>query len=273
MFSKARNRYYPLGLKSNRDSVSRSCIITGGYNGFGLALAKKLSKAGYRIVISGRDEAKLDKAVAVLKNQAAAVVGFKADVTKVRDCKRLIDYCISSYGSVDIMVNNAGVLDDGTKPKLADKIIDTNLKGLEYCSYYALAQMKRQKEGGMLVNISSTSGVYIKPRPEEAVYASSKFGVTAYSAWLFGGYKDSKIRILCFCPGGMKTDLFRNDPTRLLPDFMDPEAAAGVLAKQIIEGQTGLMVLERKGLLKHDKDFSMSWNWAAEQQIDLNSYK
>ncbi len=253
--------------------MQKSCIITGGYNGFGLALARKLSKAGYRILISGRDEAKLSSAVVQLKAAGAEAVGLKADVTKVRDCKRLIDTCVKEFGSIDLMINNAGVLHDGMKPQLVDKLNDANLKGLEYCSYYALLQMKKQKEGGFLVNISSTSGVYLKPGEKEAIYRGSKFGVTAYSGSLFGEYKDGKIKVLCFCPGGMKTELFRNDTSKLLPDFMDPDAAAGVLAEQITKGQTGLMVLERKGILKHSKDFALSWNWATDQQIDLNSFK
>jgi|GEM_PF-4369064 NAD(P)-dependent dehydrogenase (short-subunit alcohol dehydrogenase family) len=252
----------------------KSCVITGGYNGLGLSLARKLAKAGYGVVISGRDEAKLARALEQLKGAGANATAIKVDVTKVRECKKLVDHCINTYGSLDLMVNNAGVLEDGVKPKLVDRIVDTNLKGVEYCSYYALERMKKQKEGGMLVNISSTSGVNIKANAAgEAIYASSKFGVTAYSGYLFKEHRDSKIRVLCFCPGGTKTDLFRNDPSRLLPDFMDPDAAAGVLARQIIEGQTGLMVLERKGLLKHDREFSPSWNWATEQTINFSEFK
>jgi NAD(P)-dependent dehydrogenase (short-subunit alcohol dehydrogenase family) len=253
--------------------MQKSCIITGGYNGFGLAIAGKLAKAGYKVLISGRDEAKLSAAVSKLKADGIDAIGLKADVTKVRDCKKLIDKCIAEYGGIDLMINNAGVLHDGMKPQLVDKINDANLKGLEYCSYYALLQMQKQKEGGFLVNISSTSGVYLKPGEKEAIYRGSKFGVTAYSGSLFGAYKDGKIKVLCFCPGGMKTDLFRNDTSKLLPDFMDPNAAAGVLADQIAKGNTGLMVLERKGILKHSKDFALSWNWTTDQQIDLNSFK
>ena len=201
--------------------------------------------------------------------QVAAV---RSDLTRVRDCKKIIDACVNSYGRVDLLVNNAGVLEDGLKPKLVDKMVDTNLKGTEYCAFYALAQMKRQKEGGAIVNVSSTSGVYFKPREEEAVYASSKFGVMAYSAYLHMAHKESKIRIMCFCPGGMKTDLFRAAPERMLPDFMDPKSAAGVLIEQLKADRYGLFVLKRNGSLEYSREFSMAWNWTEQRQLDLGKY-
>lgn len=243
-------------------------IITGAYSGLGLALAESLAASGARLVLSGKDEAKLNAVANQLRKQTE-VIAIKADLTKVRDCKRLIDGSVEKYGRIDVMINNAGVLKDGMKPRLVDRLIDVNLKGLEYCSYYAIAQMKKQKEGGVLVNVSSTSGVSIKPKEEEAVYTSSKFGVTAYTASLYLAYKDSKIKVICFCPGGMKTNLFRSNPERVLQDFMNPQAAARVLLKQINEGRYGMFVLLRRGLLQYSKDFSLSWNWTAEERVDL----
>lgn len=249
----------------------KACIVTGAYKGLGLALAEKLAAAGAMLVISGKDEAKINQVAERLK-QSAKVVAVKSDVTKVRDCKRVIDACISAYGRLDIIFNNAGVLDEGLKPKLVDKMIDANLKGTEYCSFYAISQMKRQKEGGIIVNVASTSGVYLKPMEEQAVYASSKFGVVAYSACLHLAYKESKIKVLCFCPGGMKTELFRNVPERMLPDFMSPKSAAGVLIERIKSESYGLLVLKRKGELEYNRDFSLTWNWTEQKRMDLSGY-
>jgi NAD(P)-dependent dehydrogenase (short-subunit alcohol dehydrogenase family) len=223
-------------------------------------------------VIAGRDEAKLHQAEERLR-LVTKVVAVKADVTKVRECKKVIDACVAAYGKVDMIFNNAGVLEEGLKPKLADRMVDANLKGTEYCSFYAIAQMKRQKEGGVVVNVSSTSGVYFKPSEEQAIYASSKFGVVAYSACLSLAYGESKIKVLCFCPGGMKTELFRTVPERMLPDFMDPKAAAGVLIERIKMESYGLLVLKRKGGLEYSKDFSLTWNWTEQKEIDLGKYR
>ena len=252
--------------------VNKTCVITGAYGGFGLELAKKLAPLGYNIVISGRDEPKLN-AVSKELRELTEFTAVNSDVTKVRECKKLIDVAVKSYGGIDLMVNNAGVLDYGLKPRLVDKTINANLKGLEYCSYCAISQMKKQENGGVLVNIGSTSGTSIRSKAEEAVYSSSKFGVVAYSASLHMGFKDSKIKVICFCPGGMKTELFRNNADRLLPDFMDPKAAAGVLVKQIVDEKYGLTVLERKGILKYSKDFSLSWTWNHEEPLDLATFK
>ncbi len=249
----------------------RVYAITGAYSGLGLALAEKLASENAKLIISGKDETKLEAAREGLKNRTN-VVAVKADVTKVRDCKRLIDTCVSTYGRIDVMVNNAGVLEDGLKPKLVDKLIDANLKGLEYCSYYAISQMKKQREGGILLNIGSTSGITFKPKEEEAVYISSKFGVVAFSASLYLAHKDSKIHVMCFCPGGMKTELFRKNPERITEDFMDPHSVAGVLLKQLEAEGFGLFVLLRKGLLQYSRDFSHSWQWTSEEQINLKDY-
>lgn len=249
----------------------KACVITGGYKGFGLALADRLASAKARLVVSGRDEAKLNEASNALKRKTE-VVAVKADVTKVRDCKKVIDACIESYGKLDILINNAGVLEDGLGTQLVDRLVDTNLKGLEYCSYYAIKQMKKQEHGGLLVNIASTSGVTIKPREEEAIYTGSKFGVVAYSGSLHLAYKSNKIKVICFCPGGMKTDLFRHNPERMLQDFMDPDAVAGILLKQIRGDKWGLSVLLRRGLLQYNKDFALSWQWASEENVDLAAY-
>ena len=243
-------------------------VITGAYGGFGEALAELLADRKAKLVITGRDESKLNPLAEKLKKKTD-VFAVKADVTKVRDCKRIIDTCIKEYGRLDVMINNAGVLEDGTEPKLVDKLIDTNLKGLEYCSYYATNQMQKQKDGGVLVNIGSTSGVKIKPMVNEAIYISSKFGVVAYSGSLALAYKDGKIKVLCFCPGGMKTELFRHDPSRLGSDFMDPAAAAAVLVQQLDAERYGLFVLLRAGKLQYSKDFSLAWNWDFEENIDL----
>lgn len=249
----------------------KACIVTGAYKGLGLALAEKLASDGALLVLAGRDEAKLHEVAEKLR-KSTQVAEVRLDLTKVRDCKKIIDACVDAYGRIDLLINNAGVLEDGLKPKLVDKMIDTNLKGTEYCSFYALSQMKKQKEGGAIVNISSTSGVYFKPREEEAVYASSKFGVMAYSAYLHMAHKESKIKIMCFCPGGMKTDLFRTAPARMLPDFMDPKSAAGVLIEQLKVDRYGLFVLKRAGDFEYSKDFSFSWNWTEQKVLDLGKY-
>jgi 3-oxoacyl-[acyl-carrier protein] reductase len=247
------------------------CVITGAYGGLGLALAEKLAAEGAMLVISGRDEAKLNQVADRLK-RSAQVIAVKADVTKVRECKKVVDACIKAYGKIDILINNAGILDEGLKPKLVDRMVDANLKGTEYFAFYAISQMKIQKEGGVIVNVASTSGVYLKPMEEQAVYASSKFGVVAYSASLHLAYKESRIKILCFCPGGMKTDLFRTVPGRMLPDFMDPKSAAGVLIERIKNESYGLLVLKRKGGMEYSKDFSFTWNWTEQKDLDLSRY-
>ena len=246
----------------------KAVTITGAYGGLGAALAERLADAGAYLLITGKDEAKLN-ALADRLRKKTKVVAVKADLRKDSDCKSLIDACVKAFGRLDVMINNAGVLEEGLEAELVDKIIDVNLKALEYCSYYAVTQMERQGEGGVLVNISSTSGVNIKPRAAEAIYASTKFGVVAYSGTLHQAYKDGKIKVMCFCPGGMKTDLFRKNPERMLPEFMDPSFAAGILLKYLESDKYGLLVFTRKGILQYSEDYALSWKWTHEETIDM----
>ena len=158
-----------------------------------------------------------------------------------------------------------------SEPKLVDRLIDTDLKGLEYCTYYATLQMKKQKEGGTLVNIASVRGVSVKPREDGAIYASAKFGVVGYSATLHLAYKGSSIKMVCFCPDGMKTDLFRQNPERLLQDFISPDAAAEVLIKQMGMERYGLIVLLRgQGACSTARNSPISWSWTLEENVNLN---
>ena len=250
------------------DFKDKAVIITGAYGGFGAAVAERLADAGAHLFITGKDDAKLNSFADQLRKKTK-VVAFKADLRKVGDCKSLIDACVKAYGRLDVIVNNAGVLEEGLKAELVDKIIDVNLKALEYCSYYALTQMEKQDTGGVLVNISSTFGVNIKPRAVEAIYASTKFGVVAYSGTLHAAYKGGKIKILCFCPGGMKTELFRNNPERVQHDFMDPNFAAGIMLGYLAADKYGLLVFARTGVLQYSEDFSIAWKWTHEETVDM----
>lgn len=260
-------------------SVDRSrpvTIITGAYGGLGSALAHRLVREGHNLVVSGprkTELAKLAKQLRAIPTDAQlTILPVEADVTKSDQCEYLIRAAWNISNRIDVLVNNAAEEGGGRDPKSIDSIIDVNLKGLEYCSYYALEQMQKQTEGGMLVNIASTSGIRFKPK--EPVYSSSKFGVLAYSASLYLHYKDkgdARIRVLCFAPGGMATRLNISESKKVKADLMNPIKVADLLTRLIANRTEGLVVLERNNSLNHS-NFSFRWNWISHKKLDEESF-
>jgi glucose 1-dehydrogenase len=155
-------------------------VVTGGNTGIGRAVVLALAKEGADIVIdyiAGEDaEAEVEAAVRALGDK---VVGVKADVSKVEDLRTLVNTAVSSFGRLDIMVNNAGietrtsVLD--TTEDQYDKVLDINLKSAFFGTQLAAAQMISQGGGGRIINMTSVHEDW--PMPGNTPYCLSKGGM------------------------------------------------------------------------------------------------
>ena len=114
-------------------------VITGGNSGVGEAAAKLFAKEGATVVISARRKDALEKVENEIKAFGGKVISVPTDISKVEDCENLIQTTVSKFGRVDVLVNNAGVLDSGLKAvdKFSDddlnKVLDINQKGTMYC--------------------------------------------------------------------------------------------------------------------------------------------
>ena len=120
----------------------KTAIITGGTSGIGLATAEALLKKGAKVVISGRGAQRGAEAEAKLKEISPDVVYCQTDTSKEEDVKKLVDFAVEKFGSLDIMFNNAGIGIQGTVDQMSGedfrKVIDINLNGVFYgivCSY------------------------------------------------------------------------------------------------------------------------------------------
>jgi glucose 1-dehydrogenase len=155
-------------------------VVTGGNTGIGRAVVLALAKEGADIVIdyiAGEDaEAEVEAAVRALGDK---VVGVKADVSKVEDLRTLVNTAVSSFGRLDIMVNNAGietrtsVLE--TTEDQYDKVLDINLKSAFFGTQLAAAQMISQGGGGRIINMTSVHEDW--PMPGNTPYCLSKGGM------------------------------------------------------------------------------------------------
>ena len=153
-------------------------VITGASSGIGAATAKRLAKAGAKVVLGARNLEKLTQIVNEIKNDGGQAVAMQTDVTKREDSQKLIDLAKKEFGKVDTIFLNAGVMPNSPLADLRiddwDKIIDTNIKGVLYGLAAVIPEFEKQN-GGQVITTSSVAG--LKEFPGVAVYGASKFAV------------------------------------------------------------------------------------------------
>ena len=186
-----------------------NAVVTGGTRGIGFAIAEAMVKAGGKVLITGRDESRVNAAVAGLKKSVSAggqVAGATADVRDSAAVRAAIDQASATFGSLDTLVNNAGVGVFRDVQSLTDddwsRVIDTNLTGVFYATRAAIPHLKRG--GGWIVNIASLAGRNYFANA--AAYCASKAGLVAFSEAVMLELRNDNIRVTCIMPGSVATD-------------------------------------------------------------------
>ncbi|MCF0148804.1 MAG: SDR family oxidoreductase [Clostridium sp.] len=198
-------------------------IVTGGNSGVGAATALLFAKEGAKVVISARREAQLIDVANKIKEAGGEVLTVVADISNTDSVKNLIAKTVEVFGKIDVLVNNAGVLEEGLKPIESvldddiDYIIDTNTKGTIYCIREAANEMMKTGNGS-IINVASIAGVH---GCGGAAYVSSKaaiIGVTKHTALRFAG---TNIRCNVVCPGTIVTPMLAQmNPEKLNRNMM-----------------------------------------------------
>lgn len=159
---------------------NKTAIITGASSGLGAASARALSEKGVRIVAAALDQQGLDAIVSELKGKGGEAVGCVSDVTNPEDMKALAQFAQDSFGSVDILINNAGLMLFSNWVDLAtddwEKMINVNIKGYLHGIAAVLPFMLKQKSGQIL-NMDSVAGHQVGPAA--GIYSATKFFVQA----------------------------------------------------------------------------------------------
>jgi NADP-dependent 3-hydroxy acid dehydrogenase YdfG len=194
--------------------AGKVAVVTGGGSGVGKATAALFLKEGAKVVIAGRDAAKLAAVAAELK-AGGNLVTVPTDVTKAEQCQALIAAATNAFGRVDVLVNNAGTnIKDRTlrelTPESWDMMIRTNLDGAFYCTKAVLPQMFERKDG-VIVNVVSVAGKRANPLGG-AAYVAAKFGMGALGLVLAGEEKDSGVRVSNVYPGEIDTPILAARP-------------------------------------------------------------
>ena len=160
-------------------------VITGASSGLGEAAARHLSAHGASVALGARRVERLQAVADELIGRGAQALAVATDVTRYDDVKRLVDRAVQTFGRIDVMINNAGLMPQSLLERLKidewDRMIDVNIKGVLYGIAAALPYMQARKSGH-IINVSSVAGH--KVRPGGTVYSATKTAVRVISEGL-----------------------------------------------------------------------------------------
>jgi NADP-dependent 3-hydroxy acid dehydrogenase YdfG len=183
-------------------------VVTGASSGLGEATARLLSDQGATVVLGARRVDRLRSLAKDLEARGAKALALETDVTRREQVKALVDSAVQTYGRIDVMINNAGLMPQAPLERMKvdewDHMIDVNIKGVLYGIAAALPHMQRQK-AGHFINVSSVAGHRVGPG--FAVYAATKYAVRALSEGLRQEVKPYNIRTTVISPGAVATEL------------------------------------------------------------------
>ncbi|WP_217593976.1 SDR family oxidoreductase [Cohnella sp. GbtcB17] len=183
-------------------------IVTGASRGIGRQIAIQLAGSGAKAIVNyASNPGKADEVVETIKQAGGEAFAIGADVSKVSDVEALFERTLGQYGRVDIVVNNAGIMDNAAIADVTEAAFDrqfaVNVKG----TYFACQQaMKHMSPGGSIINFStSVAGAML---PTYSVYAATKGAVEQLTRQLAKEFGPKDITINCIAPGQVSTELF-----------------------------------------------------------------
>jgi NAD(P)-dependent dehydrogenase (short-subunit alcohol dehydrogenase family) len=191
----------------------KNVCITGAGNGIGKAIAIAMSKEGYNVICADINFEEAKKTVEIISSNNGSGLAIKTDVTNILDIKDMVNKVVEQFGSLDIMVNNAGVTRTSSIMDLNEKdwdwIHNVNAKGTFFCLQTAAYQMIKQETGGRIINMASVGGKGFVD-VSNAIYSASKGAVislTKTAAQELGKYD---ITVNAICPGITHTNILSN---------------------------------------------------------------
>lgn len=189
-------------------------IITGSANGIGQLAAEVFASEGASIVVTDIAEKEGQAAAHAIREQGGKAIFVKANVANETEVKHILDSAIATFGHVDVLYNNAGIMpdDDGSVTDITeatwDRVLDINLKSTFLCSKYAIPHMISQGKGS-IINIASFVAFMGCTIPQDA-YTASKGGMLSLTKSLAVQYGKYGIRCNAICPGPIETPLLRH---------------------------------------------------------------
>lgn len=180
----------------------KTVLITGASSGIGKACAEQFAAAGANVVLGARQYVRLCEITADLEQEyGIRAVAVQADVSREEDCRLLVEQALSSFGKIDVLINNAGIsmraLFSDLDLEVLHKIMDVNFWGTVYCTKYALPAIVENK--GSIVGVSSIAGY--KGLPGRTGYSASKFAMQGFMESLRIEHLQTGVHVMVACPG------------------------------------------------------------------------
>lgn len=217
--------------------TGKVAVITGAGSGMGRAMANLFAREGAKIVAAEWHQATLDEVVAEVKAAGGEIIGVQGDVSKVDECERIVQSAIDTYGALDVLCNNAGIMDNFADPLNVDdgilqRVMGINAYGPLYLTRAAVRFML-EHGGGAIVNSSSMAGV--GGGAAGTVYTMSKhavLGLTRSTAWQ---YAKRGIRCNAMIIGAVATNIMQNTALGVDQGGMDRAMEWAKLAPAVLE--------------------------------------
>lgn len=216
----------------------KTVLITGGTSGIGLATAIRFAGKGYNVVLLGRNA---DRGLRAVKTVMERIGGascnyIPCDVRKIDDCKNAVEKATELYGSIDVLVNSAGVYFERAIEDMGEDdfalIMDINVKGTYFMTQQAVSAMKKQGSG-VIVNVSSDAGIHGNMLC--SAYCASKGAVNLFTKAMALELAPWNIRVNSVCPGDVMTPLTEKQ----LEQYPDREAALKEMSSVYPLGKIG----------------------------------
>uniref|UniRef100_A0A182KC19 Alcohol dehydrogenase n=1 Tax=Anopheles christyi TaxID=43041 RepID=A0A182KC19_9DIPT len=235
--------------------AGQSAVVFGGCGGMGIAIGQHLLKQGVKkLCIVDVAELTESNLLLLKENSREALILCKTcDISNRAELKQLLEKdVIGALGSIDILVNSAGIVES----EIPDKLIGVNLTGVINSCLIALNLMSRAKggKGGVIVNVASTAG--LEPIPFLPTYCASKHGIIGFtrSLGVEPVYSETGVKFIIICPGGTRTRMFENCRTlsieiealqKMFREFkhpfapQSPDVVGACIVRAIVEGANG----------------------------------
>ncbi|MEF2114536.1 MULTISPECIES: 3-oxoacyl-[acyl-carrier-protein] reductase [Clostridium] len=219
----------------------KTAVVTGASRGIGRAIALKLAKHGANVVVNYRNSVDaVQEVVKEIEALGVKVLAIQADISSYTDVENMIKKSVEEFGSIDVLVNNAGITKDGLLMRMKeadfDSVIDINLKGAFNCTRHVAAIMLKQRSG-RIINISSVSG--LTGNAGQVNYSAAKAGIIGMTKSVAKEFGSRGVTCNAVAPGYIQTDMTEDLPAKVKDTIMGtiplkrlgrPEDVANVVA-------------------------------------------
>lgn len=243
--------------------AGKVAIVTGAGRNIGEEIAATLAREGAKVVVNDLDGQLAQRTAQAITKTGGMAVAFPGNISNEEQVEAMVQQAVKSYGRLDILVNNVGITDHKTVLDITteewERVLNVVLTGTFFCCRFAARQMVKQGEGGVIINIASTSGH--TGRPDAVAYCTAKGGILNFTRQLATSLAKYKIRVNSVSPrksgtavglnGGLDERTFSEIPLGRLGTPRDQANAVLFLASEEASFITGADLLVDGGALAH----------------------